>query len=219
MTAVQPARREQILAEAAKLFARKGVAATTVREIGDAVGLLSGSLYHYFDSKESMVDEILSAYLNDLLDSYDVVLAEHPDDPRACLEGNMRASFRAMESHRDAAEIFHNDFNYLTGLPRFAYLKQTNDRIQHAGLDVIRAGVKEAVFRADLDPEVFYRFARDAMWLSVRWFRPGGKYSVEDLADAYIAICMEGFALDGGPDNTGGPRRAASKQPLDRRRR
>lgn len=40
MTTVQPARREQILSEAARLFARKGVAATTVREIGDAVGLL-----------------------------------------------------------------------------------------------------------------------------------------------------------------------------------
>src|SRR5579862_6603420 len=119
MTTVQPARRDQILAEAARLFARKGVAATTVREIGDAVGLLSGSLYHYFDSKESMVDEIVSTYLTDLLDSYEEVQAEHPDDPRANLEGNMRASFRAIETHRDAAEIFHNDFNYLTGLPRF----------------------------------------------------------------------------------------------------
>jgi hypothetical protein len=78
--------------------------------------------------------------------------------------------------------------------------------------------VKSGVFRGDIDPELFYRFARDAMWLSVRWFRPGGKLSVEQLADAYIAICMEGFALDGrGP----APRRrnTRAKQPLDRQRR
>jgi AcrR family transcriptional regulator len=218
MTTMQPARREQILSEAARLFARKGVAATTVREIGDAVGLLSGSLYHYFDSKESMVDEILSSYLDGLLASYEEVDARNPEDPRASLEGHMRASFRVMEEHRDAAEIFHNDFNYLTAQPRFAYLKQTNDRIQHAGLDVIRGGVKSGVFRGDIDPELFYRFARDAMWLSVRWFRPGGKLSVEQLADAYIAICMEGFALDG---HAPAPRRRGTpaKQPLDRQRR
>jgi AcrR family transcriptional regulator len=217
MTTVQPARREQILGEAARLFAHKGVAATTVREIGDAVGLLSGSLYHYFDSKESMVDEILSAYLNDLFAGYKEADAQNPEDPRASLEGHMRASFRVMEAHRDAAEIFHNDFNYLTAQPRFAYLKQTNDGIQRAGLDVIRGGVKSGVFRADIDPDLFYRFARDAMWLSVRWFRPGGKLTVEDLADAYIAICMEGFAVDGR--RAAAPRRSGAKQPLDRQRR
>jgi AcrR family transcriptional regulator len=37
-------RRAQILASAGQLFAAKGVAATTVREIGNSVGLLSGSL-------------------------------------------------------------------------------------------------------------------------------------------------------------------------------
>src|SRR5262249_57938903 len=45
-------RREEILAIAAKIFADKGYASTTVREIADAAGILSGSLYHHFDSKE-----------------------------------------------------------------------------------------------------------------------------------------------------------------------
>ena len=42
-----------------RLFAEKGFRNTTVRDIADAAGILSGSLYHHFDSKESMVDEIL----------------------------------------------------------------------------------------------------------------------------------------------------------------
>ncbi len=48
-------RRDEILAIAAQLFAERGFAATTVREIADAAGILSGSLYHHFDSKASMV--------------------------------------------------------------------------------------------------------------------------------------------------------------------
>jgi len=52
---------------AGELFAEKGYRATTVREIADAAGILSGSLYHHFDSKESIGDEILSGFINDVL--------------------------------------------------------------------------------------------------------------------------------------------------------
>ncbi len=68
-------RRELILREAAELFARQGVAATTVREIADAAGILSGSLYHHFASKDEIVDAIVAAFLRDLRDRYAVVLA------------------------------------------------------------------------------------------------------------------------------------------------
>ncbi len=56
-------RRELILTTAAEMFARKGIRSTTVREIADAVGMLSGSLYHYFDAKDSIVEEILMGFL------------------------------------------------------------------------------------------------------------------------------------------------------------
>jgi AcrR family transcriptional regulator len=55
---------------AGELFAQKGFRATTVREIADAAGILSGSLYHHFDSKESIGDEILSSFINDVLADY-----------------------------------------------------------------------------------------------------------------------------------------------------
>ena len=54
-----PARRRELLETAAEVFAEQGYNATTVREIADAAGILAGSLYYHFDSKESMVDEIL----------------------------------------------------------------------------------------------------------------------------------------------------------------
>src|ERR1700730_5741620 len=56
-------RRAEILELAAELFAKQGVDRTTVREIGNAVGMLSGSLYHYFESKEAIVTEIVTGYL------------------------------------------------------------------------------------------------------------------------------------------------------------
>ncbi len=105
-------RRERILASAAGLFARKGVSATTVREIADEVGMLSGSLYHHFDSKEAMVDEIVASYLEDLRVRYKAVVARETD-PRAKLHDLVVASLEVVEAHPHATEIYQNDVNYL----------------------------------------------------------------------------------------------------------
>lgn len=67
-----------MVAIAADLFAQKGYRATTVREIADAAGILSGSLYHHFDSKESIGDEILSGFINDVLADYRAAVASAP---------------------------------------------------------------------------------------------------------------------------------------------
>jgi AcrR family transcriptional regulator len=185
-------RRDVILAEAAKLFARKGVSATTVREIGDAAGILSGSLYHHFESKEAIVDEILSTWLDDLLDRYRQA-TEELDDPKACLAELIRISFQAIDEHPDACEIYQNDFNYLADLPRFGYLRKKGLEFQKAWVDVILEGVARGQFRDDVDPRVFYRFARDAVWPTVRWYNRGGKYRIEELADECIKVLMDGF--------------------------
>lgn len=47
-------RHREILEAAAVLFAERGFAATSVRDIGEKVGLLGGSLYHYIRSKEAL---------------------------------------------------------------------------------------------------------------------------------------------------------------------
>src|SRR6185369_15433633 len=68
-------RQGEVLAAAAELFAEHGYISTTVRDIADAAGILSGSLYHHFDSKESMVDEILRGFLDALFARYHAIVA------------------------------------------------------------------------------------------------------------------------------------------------
>src|SRR5688500_16226398 len=114
-------RREELLAIAARLFAEKGFRNTTVRDIADEAGILSGSLYHHFDSKESMVDEILSTFQAELFGQYDEILAS-PDDARTKLERAVRVSFDAIDKHPHEVAIYQNDADYLGGFDRFGYL-------------------------------------------------------------------------------------------------
>ncbi|GAA5060425.1 TetR/AcrR family transcriptional regulator [Nocardia callitridis] len=59
-------RREQILRAAAELFESSGYAAALLKDVADASGILPGSLYHHFDSKESIAVELLESYHRDL---------------------------------------------------------------------------------------------------------------------------------------------------------
>ena len=94
-------RRADVVQLAGELFAQKGYRATTVREIADAAGILSGSLYHHFDSKESIGDEILSGFINDVLADYRAA-ATSGGSPRDVLEQIVRSTSRTLSRHRAA---------------------------------------------------------------------------------------------------------------------
>lgn len=64
MAAAAPegARRSEILEIAAGLFAASGYVGTSLRDVADACGILPGSLYHHFDSKQAIAIELLERY-------------------------------------------------------------------------------------------------------------------------------------------------------------
>src|SRR5215831_12246135 len=118
---VRSERRAHLVMLAGELFAQKGYRATTVREIADAAGILSGSLYHHFDSKESIGDEILSSFINEVLADYRGAVAS-AGSPRAAIEQIVRSTSRTLARHRAALAMLQNDWSYFAALPRFAYL-------------------------------------------------------------------------------------------------
>ncbi|MEZ0072395.1 TetR/AcrR family transcriptional regulator [Planotetraspora sp. GP83] len=188
-------RRDHLVKLAAELFARKGFQATTVREIADEAGILSGSLYHHFDSKETIVDEVLRTFLEDLIARYRVAL-ENAGEPRAILSEMVRIGFGTLEPHRAAITVMQNDWNYLRSLPgdRFDYLVRAEDEVERMWVEQIKRGQASGQFRSDVDPKLTYRMIRDTIWVAVRWFRPGGRLNTEGLAEHYITVLFDGLA-------------------------
>ena len=186
-------RREELLAIAGGLFAGRGFKNTTVRDIADAAGILSGSLYHHFDSKESMVDELLSTFQAGLFARYDEILASDLD-ARAKVDAVVRVSFDAIHEHHHEVAIFQNDAGYLMGFERFDYLRAYNVRFQRMWVDLLAEGTRTGVLRRDLDPELTYRFIRDTVWVAVRWYRPEGELDAQAVADQYLSILFDGIA-------------------------
>jgi AcrR family transcriptional regulator len=186
-------RREELLAIAAELFAERGFKNTTVRDIADAAGILSGSLYHHFDSKESMVDEILSSFQEELFRQYDEVISSDLDT-RTKVERIVRLSFAAIDRHHSEVAIFQNEATYLLGFERFGYLADRNAQFRQVWMTLLESGRSEGALRPDLDAELVFRFIRDTVWVAVRWYRPGGAMSADEVADQYLSILLDGIA-------------------------
>jgi len=185
-------RRAQLLDIAAKLFAERGFKNTTVRDIADAAGILSGSLYHHFDSKEAMVDELLDSFQRALWQEYDAIDASDRT-PKQKLEAVVRVSFDAIDRNHSEVAIFQTDAAYLSSFERFSYLEERNERFRELWTRLLRDGVAAGELRADLDVELVYRFLRDTVWVAVRWYRPGGHLEPRQVADQYLHILLEGI--------------------------
>ncbi|MBM4508489.1 TetR family transcriptional regulator [Rhodococcus hoagii] len=184
-------RREVILTESARLFSDRGIAATTIREIGEAVGLNSGTLYHYFKSKDAIVSEILVSFLTDLVERYRAVVAR-PESARARLVGIVRASLEIADMHPYATEIYQNDFanlGSLPGYPEIADAVQASHDAWYSG----RGRRPDGEFNSGIDIFEFQRMMRECVFMSVRWHRKTLGQDIDTLTETLTTVFLNGF--------------------------
>ncbi|MGV9800858.1 TetR family transcriptional regulator KstR2 [Mycobacterium sp. NPDC003449] len=194
-TPSQPAsRRDELLRLAATMFAERGLKATTVRDIADSAGILSGSLYHHFKSKEQMVEEVLRDFLDWLFARYQEVMDSAPS-PLDRLKGLFMASFEAIEHRHAQVVIYQDEAKRLSSQPQFAFVEARNKEQRKMWVDILQAGVADGSLRPDLDVDLVYRFIRDTTWVSVRWYQPGGPLTAEQVGRQYLAIVLGGITV------------------------
>ncbi|WP_431235589.1 TetR/AcrR family transcriptional regulator [Mycolicibacterium psychrotolerans] len=175
------------------MFAERGLRATTVRDIADSAGILSGSLYHHFKSKEQMVEEVLRDFLDWLFDRYQQIITTEPN-PLERLKGLFMTSFEAIEDRHAQVVIYQDEAKRLTALPQFDFVEARNKEQRKMWLDLLNSGVEQGYFRPDIDVDVVYRFIRDTTWVSVRWYQPGGPLTAEEVGRQYLSIVLGGIA-------------------------
>lgn len=87
--------RNKIISAAAKLFSEKGYDETTMQDIMQISGLSKGAIYHYFKSKQEILDyisnyekEMVSNYLRELVDDKELTAKEKIERAITCLSAN-----------------------------------------------------------------------------------------------------------------------------------
>jgi AcrR family transcriptional regulator len=194
-TPAAPTRRDELLELAATMFAERGLRATTVRDIADSAGILSGSLYHHFSSKEEVVDELLRGFLDWLFERYQEIVATQPN-PLERLKGLFMTSFEAIADRHAQVVIYQDEAKRLSSQERFSYVEERNKEQRKMWLDLLNQGIEEGYFRPDIDVDLVYRFIRDTTWVSVRWYQPGGPLTAEQVGRQYLTIVLGGITRE-----------------------
>ncbi|MDF2568286.1 MAG: transcriptional regulator, TetR family [Oscillospiraceae bacterium] len=95
-------RREEILAAGLDLFIRKGYASTKVSDIAEHVGMSVGLLFHYFESKEKLYEELVRLGISGPMN----VMASTDIEPLQFFEGAARRIFHAIQTEPFVAKMF-----------------------------------------------------------------------------------------------------------------
>lgn len=194
------ARRAEILQTAARVLAARGYTNATVREIGEEVGILSGSLYYHFKSKEQMLYEILDEALTALLERY-TEAADQNSDPQTTLEAFITIGLRYIEENPSSAYLLHSEFLFAQDDPMFTELAHTYSAIRDRWLAVLDAGAELNLWRSDLDREVVFRAIMGTVLSTARWY-PTPHYPVKDIGidgivRTYLGLFVHGLARNG----------------------
>ncbi|WP_217561864.1 TetR/AcrR family transcriptional regulator [Streptomyces sp. GbtcB6] len=188
-------RRQKIIDIAASLFAQQGYAATSINDLGRAVGLAKGALYYYIGSKENLLVEIQSRVMGPLL-SRARQIADLDMDPllrlRLLSESLLTIIFRRL----DHIWVYEHDYRSLSGDELKTLLAQRSDFEQLIS-DLLSQAMEQGMFRT-MSPRLATLQFLNLHNHTYQWVKPDGQWDAQFLSHEYCATLFRGF---GAPDH------------------
>ena len=181
--------REQILARAAKLFAKRGYTATSMNEVAEACGVSKPSLYHYVRDKHQLLVEIAAAHIARLEALVDEVGAEtHTPEARV---RRLISAFLAVYANSQAEHrVLTEDVKFLQPADRRRVLDGER-KVVAAFADAI-AEARPELRDHNLDKPLTMLLFGMMNWMFT-WLRPRGEFSHADMAPVVAELFFGGL--------------------------
>jgi TetR/AcrR family fatty acid metabolism transcriptional regulator len=192
----QEDKRRVILDAAVRVFAHKGYHTSRVGDIAEEAGVAHGLLYHYFRSKEELLETIFRETWRDVLNAVQAV-QETDESARDRLAGVAKILLRAWRRDPDLVRVLVRE------VTRGSHLQKRIDEIDQAfaGLErIIARGQEEGEFRTDLDPRmvsyVFYGALEEILTGWVLGQLDDGDEQIAAAEQTVIEVVCGGVAAD-----------------------
>ncbi len=186
------ARWGEILDAATRLFKAKGFAATSMQDVSDQVGLLKGSLYYYFRSKEELLFEVLK----DLHAGGGVIVEQvryGTADPLGELETYIRRLTVYAGEHQDRLAIFFRDFGFVPTEDRAAIITE-RDMYEITARRLIEEAQALDMIATSINAKVMALSILGASSVTYEWYRPDGPMALTDIADQVASSIIHGVS-------------------------
>lgn len=198
-----PERFREIVDAAARIILEKGYAATSIQDIADAVGILKGSLYHYVRSKEDFLYQIIKEVYDEAIDDIKQV-HEVEGGPLEKLALFVRLHVLFAADHLTAYAIQLREFDRLSP-ERREDIRQGGETYVEVLQRILEEGLDDGSVDPGLDPRLTSVIITGELNSMVRWYRPGGARTPDELADVYIGLIVSSVASESAMAAAGGP--------------
>jgi TetR/AcrR family transcriptional regulator, fatty acid metabolism regulator protein len=189
----QEDKRRLILDAAVRVFASKGYHASRVGDIAEEAGVAHGLLYHYFRSKEELLETISGETWRDVADAVRAV-EETDESARERLAGIAKILLRAWRRDPNLVRVLVRE------VTRSSHLQTRIDEIEaaFAGLErIIELGQRDGEFRPDVDPRmvsyVFYGALEEILTGWVLGQLEDGDEAVARAEETVVAVICGGL--------------------------
>jgi TetR/AcrR family transcriptional regulator, cholesterol catabolism regulator len=186
-------RRQQIEDAASALFRERGYAATSVRDIAQALNIQGGSLYAHVASKEDVLWSIVSRAA-DRFNTQVGPVATLPAPAPTKLREMIRAHVAVVtQSQRDAA-VFLHEWRFL-GEERRDQMAARRDAYEALFRQAIGEGIANGDF-ANVDAKLTTTALLTSLNGIATWYRPEGAQSATEIADQYADLFLRALTCD-----------------------
>ncbi|HEX2915942.1 MAG TPA: TetR/AcrR family transcriptional regulator [Chloroflexia bacterium] len=180
-----------IVATASDLFARNGFGATSLDDIGEALGVTKGALYYHVKNKEEILKLI---FMTVLAVSEEPLrrIAEAEIPPAEKLHRAITHHVSIAADRSPAMTVFYREEAHLTGpfSREIAARKKDYERLFEK---IVAEGMQQGVFTAKNDPKIAtFGILGMCNWLS-QWYKPGGTYSAEQISAFFTQLVENGL--------------------------
>lgn len=182
--------REDVVQAAGRLFAARGFHGTSMRDLGEELGLLGSSLYSHVDSKEQLLVEVVengAALFQALADS----VAKSTRAPDQRVADLIRGHVGIITEHQEQSATFLNEARFLPGQSRTTIVAM-RDRYEATFREVIADGIKAGAFRRQ-NPALASIMVLSVLNALTRWYRPAGPLTGSEIAEAMVEFVMDGL--------------------------
>ncbi len=183
-------KRQLIRDRAAELFAARGFAETSIADIARACRCTKSLIYHYFDSKQSILYDLLSAHMDGLLRAVQEAL-RRPGTAREIFREVVRAHMRIYATARAKHVLLLNELDSLPPRSRIDIVAKERELVA-AVLELIARTAPTLQRRARLRMPVAMAFYGLINW-TYTWYRPNGPVSPQDFADLAADLVLDGL--------------------------
>ena len=182
----------RLLSESASLFRQKGYARTTIRQLGDRVGIRGPSLYHHISSKEDLLHEICIRSLEDI--SLDLALASEgrESSPELLRDLIIAHTSRALND-RDMHATMLTEFRELSLQHRKEVVKLRAD-YEMTWRTLLKEGQELGWIRSDVDAKYLALTLLNTLNWTIFWYEPDAGLRPAELAEIFSKTFLEGAA-------------------------